>query len=441
MIWFYRLLFLPVLLFALPYYAWRMYKRGGYRHDFHHRFGLIDRPPPKPEGTKRIWVQAVSVGEIRALTPLVEALHELPGVELIITTTTSTGYKILREEFSPKVLKVGIFPLDFWPFSRNSWRRLQPDLAILMEAELWPEHLYQAHMRDVPVLLINGRMSDRSFRRYQKLPAVSRRLMGRLSGLLAATPNDGQRFLALGANPETTAVTGSMKLDVEVKPQLSPAEINALHREMGFIENDGEPAPLVLLGSSTWPGEEKLLVEVLNDALAAGIDARLLIIPRHAERRGEITEILDKQALTWHLRTRSKQAPGPTKIYVADTTGEMVRLSQAGTLAFVGKSLPPNDGGQTPVEAAALGLPLVYGPAMSNFRHICRQLEDAGAARKCPDAPAVKTALLELMHEPDQRENMAAAGREWHGANRGATARIVERVRQQMYGPQDIEPE
>ncbi|MGE9293702.1 MAG: 3-deoxy-D-manno-octulosonic acid transferase, partial [Puniceicoccales bacterium] len=123
MIWFYRLLFLPVLLFALPYYGWRMYRRGGYRHDFHHRFGLIDRPPPKRPGIKRVWIQAVSVGEIRALTPLVDALHALPGVELIITTTTSTGYKILREEFAPKVLKVGIFPLDFCPFSRNSWRR------------------------------------------------------------------------------------------------------------------------------------------------------------------------------------------------------------------------------------------------------------------------------------------------------------------------------
>ncbi len=430
MIWFYRLLFLPVLLVALPYYWWRMYKRGGYRHDFHHRFGLIDRPPPKRKDVKRIWIQAVSVGEIRALTPLVDALHALDGVEVIVTTTTSTGYAILRKEFSPKVLKVGIFPLDFFPFSRNSWRRLDPDLAILMEAELWPEHLYQAHCRRVPVLLINGRMSDRSFRRYQKFPLVSRRLMSRLSGLLAATPNDGQRFLALGADPATTAVTGSMKLDVEVKPVLSPDEIAALHREMGFVEKEDAPAPLVLLGSSTWPGEEKLLVEVLNDALAAGIDARLLIIPRHAERRGEITELLDKQALPWHLRTRSQQAPGPTKIYVADTTGEMVRLSQAGTLAFVGKSLPPNDGGQTPVEAAALGLPLVYGPAMSNFRHICRQLEEAGAARKCTDTAAVKTTLLELMREPAEREPMAAAGRDWHAANRGATARIVERVRQ-----------
>ncbi|MBC2594439.1 3-deoxy-D-manno-octulosonic acid transferase [Ruficoccus amylovorans] len=433
MIWFYRLLFLPALLIALPYYWWRMYKRGGYRHDFHHRFGLIDRPPAKRPGTKRIWIQAVSVGEIRALTPLVDALHELPGVEVIVTTTTSTGYKILREEFSPKVLKVGIFPLDFFPFSRNSWRRLEPDLAILMEAELWPEHLYQAHLRGVPVLLINGRMSDRSFQRYKKFPAVSRRLMGRLAGLLAATPNDGQRFLALGTDPATTAVTGSMKLDVEVKPVLSPEEIAALHHEMGFTAPEAsQPIPLVLLGSSTWPGEEALLLDILNDALAAGIDTRLLIIPRHAERRGEIIELLNKQPLPWHLRTRSKQAPGPVKIYVADTTGEMLRLSQAGTLAFIGKSVPPNDGGQTPVEAAALGLPLVYGPGMSNFRHICRQLEEAGAALRQPDAPAVKATLLELMRDPARREKMSAAGRAWHAANQGATARIVERVRQEI---------
>ncbi len=431
MIWFYRLLFVPALLIALPYYWWRMYKRGGYRHDFHHRFGLIDRPPTKPKKAQRIWIQAVSVGEIRALSPLVEALHATPGIELIITTTTSTGYKILRDEFSAKVLKVGIFPLDFLPFSRSAWRRLEPDLAILMESELWPEHLHQARQRGVPVMLINARMSDRSFRRYRKFPGASRHLMGQLSRLLAATPNDYERFIALGADPATTTVTGSMKLDAEVGPRLSPDERSALQAEMGFTE-PGKPAPLILLGSSTWPGEEALLVEVLNEALDADIDARLLIIPRHAERRGEIIELLDKQPLPWHLRTRAEQAPESVKIYVADTTGEMVRLSQAADLAFIGKSLPRHEGGQTPVEAAALGLPVVYGPNMTNFRHICRQLQECGAAHRGKSNDEVKAALLSLLRDPIRREKMSAAGQSWHANNQGATQRIVEAVNQTL---------
>jgi 3-deoxy-D-manno-octulosonic-acid transferase len=147
MIWFYRILFLPVLLVLLPYYALRMWRRGGYRHDFHHRFGLIDRPPPKRPGVKRVWIQAVSVGEAQALGPLLARLRARPDTEIVLTTTTSTGYQILRDKYAANVLKVGIFPLDFWPFSRNAWRRLEPDLAILMEAELWPEHLHQAQMR------------------------------------------------------------------------------------------------------------------------------------------------------------------------------------------------------------------------------------------------------------------------------------------------------
>lgn len=433
MIWIYRLLFLPLLLLALPYYGWRMFRRGGYQHDFHHRFGLVDRPPFKGEGAKRIWIQAVSVGEIRALSPLVDALNALPGIELVITTTTSTGYKILREAFSKRVLKVGIFPLDFWLFSRHSWRRLDPDLAILMEGEIWPEHLHQARARGVPVLLINGRMSDRSFKRYQKLSLLSGHLLRQLTGILAATPNDHRRFLQLGAERATTTITGSLKLDAEVGPVLSQEEIDALKAEMGFIKpGQQERHPLIILGSSTWPGEEEMLLDVLIEATKRGIDCRLLIIPRHAERRGQITELMDKQPLPWHLRSRGEQAPGLVNSYVADTTGEMVRLSQVADVAFVGKSLPPNNGGQTPVEAAALGIPIVYGPNMTNFRHICRQLQEDGAAIRCPDESSALSTLLALLADSARRETMGNAGRHWHAANRGATERVVTAIRQTL---------
>jgi 3-deoxy-D-manno-octulosonic-acid transferase len=163
MIWVYRILFLPALICSLPYHLWRMWRRGGYRHDFHHRFGLVDRPPPKAPGVKRIWIQAVSVGEAQALGPLLARLREQPNLEIILTTTTSTAYQIIREKYARDVQKVGVFPLDFWPFSRSAWRRLEPDLAVLMEGELWPEHLHQAHARKVPVALINARMSNRSY--------------------------------------------------------------------------------------------------------------------------------------------------------------------------------------------------------------------------------------------------------------------------------------
>jgi 3-deoxy-D-manno-octulosonic-acid transferase len=428
MIWVYRLLFLPVLVFLLPYYVWRMWRRGGYRHDFHHRFGLIDRPAPKRPGAKRVWVQAVSVGEAQALGPLLARLQQRPGVEIIVTTTTSTAYQILRERVAAHVLKVGIFPLDFWPFSRNAWRRLEPDLAVLMEAELWPEHLVQARARGVPVALINGRISDRSFQRYRRAPQTARWLLGQLRLILCATPTDQERFLALGADPAVTRLTGSLKFDVPAGPLMSAADRQALRAELGFTPLDGAPsagAPLVLLGSSTWPGEEAMLLEVQKAALAAGLDVRLLLVPRHAERRREIIALLEIQTLPWHARSTAARAPGPVRIYLGDTTGELARLTQAADVAFVGKSLPPHDGGQTPIEAAALGVPLVYGPRMSNFKDVCQGLEEAGAARRVEDEAGARAALLELLRDATARARLSAAARAWHAANQGATDRTA----------------
>ena len=436
MIWLYRLLFLPALICSLPYYVWRMWRRGGYRHDFHHRFGLIDRPPPKPPGVRRIWVQAVSVGEAQALAPLLAQLRR-PDREIVLTTTTSTAYHIVREKYARDVLKTGVFPLDFWPFSRNAWRRLDPDLAILMEAELWPEHLVQARARGVPVALINARISDRSFRRYQRFPVVARWMFGHLRLILCATPTDHDRFVALGADPARTHLTGSLKSDVPIPALITSAERIALREELGFVSaetsstKNQEPGtknsstPFVILGSSTWPGEEAILIETLHAALAAGLDARLLLVPRHAERRREIIALLEKQTLPWHARSTAPRTPGPVKIYLGDTTGELLRLTQAADLAFIGKSLPPHEGGQTPIEAAALGVPLVFGPNMSNFKDIARALEETGAARRVEDAPAAQSTLLAILQDPARRAQMSAAARAWHAASQGATQRTA----------------
>ena len=158
MIWIYRVLFLPLLLVTLPYYLRRMLKRGGYARDFHHRLGFLDRVPAKTAGVKRIWIQAVSVGELLAAAPLLESLQGDAGIEVVLTTTTSTGYTLARERYNDLAAALGVFPLDFWPCSSLAWRRVDPDLVILLEGELWPEHLHQARVRDVPVLLVNARL-------------------------------------------------------------------------------------------------------------------------------------------------------------------------------------------------------------------------------------------------------------------------------------------
>lgn len=426
-LWLYRLLFLPALLIILPGYLRRMFRRGGYREDFAQRFGAAPRLGVPAPGKRRVWIQAVSVGEMLAIAPLVERLARRDDVELYLTTTTTTGHAVGRERYAALVRGLGYFPLDFWPCSARAWRRLRPDLMILTESELWPEHLHQASRRGVPVLLVNARLSDRSFARLRRAPWLSAGVLGSIARILAASKEDADRLAALGYARDRLENSGNLKLDVKISPLLTEEERARLRTELGL------PDGLILMGSSTWPGEEAALLESLGAARRSGLACRVLIVPRHAERRGEVAALLDGGPWRWHLRTRGA-APGPVDVCVADTTGEMVRLLQVADLVFVGRSLPPNDGGQTPVEAAALGRPVLFGPNMTNFRAIARRLVDTGAAGVVGDATDLVEESVRLLQDAGARATMAAAGQRWHSENRGAIERTLAAVDAMLAG-------
>lgn len=431
MLWVYRILFLPLLLLSAPYYLWRMLRRGGYGEGFGQRLGLFPALPAKRPGVSRLWIQAVSVGEVEAIGPLLTKLRESGRVEVVLTTTTSTGYRLARERHDASCLAIGVFPIDFWPCSATAWRRIQPDAVVLTEGELWPEHLLgQARRRGVTALLINARLSDRSFARHRRTPHVAANLLSTFSWIGAGSEEDARRLLELGAPADRVEVTGNLKFDVAAEGALPADERSALRDELGFGDN---PDALVLLGSSTWPGEETLLIKTLAGLRAQGIDARLLLVPRHAERRDEVARELAAANLAFHQRSsQGAQAKPGTVIHLADTTGELRRLTRAADLAFSGKSLPPHDGGQTPVECAAAGVPLTYGPAMSNFRSICDGLQAVGAARRGADATEVAHILTELACDAADRAKMGAAATAWHTANRGATDRTARQLLAQL---------
>lgn len=424
MIWFYRLLYLPALLVMLPYYLLRMWRRGGYAKDFQHRFGRFDQLPPCRAGQRRVWLQAVSVGEVFAIGPLIDALQADASIEIVLTTTTSTGYAEARKRYQQQVLSIGIFPLDFWLFSRRAWACIQPDLIILTESELWPEHLHQAHSRRIPTYLVNARISDRSFKRYQGLPHIAQRLLTKFDAIFAASQLDHSRLVSLGADSSQVYSFGSIKFDVSVQPLLNQDEQRFLLYELGFLDSQSD-APLVLLGSSTWPGEESALIRTQAKLIAAGINCRLLLVPRHAERAEEIVEQLRTQSLSWHQRSKQIQANHDNYIYLADTTGELTRLSQIAQIVFIGKSLPPHHAGQTPIEAASLGLPILMGPKMSNFKDLSQTLIQSGAALQVADEAELTAAVLQLCAAELSRKAMAQAGRDWHAANRGSSVRIA----------------
>ncbi|MDX2185448.1 MAG: 3-deoxy-D-manno-octulosonic acid transferase [Opitutaceae bacterium] len=416
MLWLYRVAFLPALLVALPYYGWRMWRRGGYAEGFWERFGGVPSLPEKRKGVTRIWLQAVSVGEVLAAVPLVEALLKRKDVELYLTTTTSTGRKLAKEKFGGRVLAIATFPTDFWFFSRRAWKAVAPDVALLLEGERWPEHVTQARIRGVPLLAVNARLSDRSFRRMSRYKRLLASLWRGYTHVLAASQLDADRFVALGFDPACVQVTGNIKLDLTVAA-LAEAQHKQLRRELGL--GDGP----ILLGSSTWPGEEAMLLVAYKRLRAQDPTARLLLVPRHAERRGELAGLLEGSGLRFHFRS-SGAASQEVDVAVGDTTGELRAFTQLARLAVVGKSFPPHGEGQTPVEAASIGVPILTGPGMSNFRVIVAELVAAGALESVTSA-GVSDKISALWNDPAALGRMSRAGQAWHRANQGAIERTM----------------
>ena len=421
----YRILYLPGLLLALPYYAYRMWRRGGYSRGFSNRFGLMGNIPQKRKNVKRIWIQAVSVGELLAVRPMLEILKQQDDIEVILTTTTSTGYRVLEEKLSPFVTAYGVFPADFWISSKAAWKRIIPDLAILMEGELWPEHIHQAHIRNVPIILANARLSDRSYARHLRFRNLSRSYFRKLSLILAGSDSDRQRLQDKNWIPANhIRLMGNLKLDVSM-----PAEIDQGIRAKTLTEFGMPEETVLLLGSSTWSGEESALLNCYKCLVTRHPLLRLLIVPRHAERRPELQALMEGSGLAFHFRSDAPQAPAGTEVYIADTTGELGWLTIFADIVFVGKSLPPNKGGQTPVESAAAGKPIVFGPEMSNFRDISRSLISKGCAVVVNSCEELEHTIGILLASDEKRREMGAAARNVIEASSGATGRLVQEIR------------
>ena len=240
---------------------------------------------------------------------------------------------------------------------------------------------------------------------------------------------DASRLNELGIESEKLHSTGSIKLDVPLAKQLSDSARKELRSELGF---GSESAPLILLGSSTWPGEEEALIGIVEALRNEGTDLRLLLVPRHAERGPELRRLLEQQNLSWHQRSTGAKPEGEVVIHLADTTGELSRLTQLADMAFIGKSLAPNDGGQTPIEAAGNGVPLLMGPNMTNFKAVAKSLVECGAAHTVEDATSLEGEVRTLAQNGEQRTTMGEAGREWHAHNRGSSQRIADIILKEL---------
>ena len=289
---------------------------------------------------------------------------------------------------------------------------------------MWPEHLNRANNLGVPVLLINARLSDRSFKRFQSFKLFSHWALQRVDAIICSTEQDFDRFTELKASP--LPKVGSLKVDVPLPDALLPeARVQALC-DLGF--DNPETRSFVLIGASTWEQEEAMLMRIQKRLIASGIACLLILVPRHAERRNTLIPLLEKQSLPWSYATASAANKDAIQIFLSDTTGQLTQVLRLADLAFIGKSMPPNQGGQTPIEAAGLGIPSVFGPNMSNFASITDQLVKLEASRRVDSEEALFECIEHLIKNPKVRMNMGLAGSSWHKKNQGICSYICKTI-------------
>ena len=411
-------LLLPVILFRL---WWRGFGDARYREHVAERFGFYTDAPAR----KTIWIHAVSVGETRAAQPLVAALlARFPEHAILITSMTPTGRATANEIFAPlratgRQIIAAHVPYDLNFAIARLIKHFSPVMLIVMETEIWPNLIASCRARDVPVSLVNARLSQRSADRYQRLwpiTALARNAIGRINIVAAQTLDDAARFTALGARKP--AVTGNLKFD---------AVADKANLDLGARWREEAGTRTVLLAASTREGEEKLLIEAYRDHTSADFRARalLVIVPRHPVRCDEVAALIAETGFTFSRRSQS--LPDGAPIWLGDSMGELVAYYALCDVAFIGGSLVPM-GAHNLIEAAAIGKPILIGESQFNFAEAAIQARAAGAALLVQDAAAWARACVDLADDPARRAAMGEAGRTFASAHRGATAKTVELV-------------
>ncbi|GAB4349918.1 MAG: lipid IV(A) 3-deoxy-D-manno-octulosonic acid transferase [Immundisolibacter sp.] len=406
-----RSVYSSVVRLALPFafarLLWRSRREPAYRRRWHERLGL---PRHLPSGG--LWLHAVSVGEVNAALPLIEALLlQHPRIPLTVTTTTPTGSAQLRRRLGQRVAHCYL-PYDTPGAVCRFLDRLRPRLGIIMETELWPNLFAFANHRGIPIVLANARLSEHSARGYARWRTLTTLTLSQLAHVGAQSASDGDRLKALGLPADRLTVTGNVKFDA------MPADPTAgilLRRRLG----DRRP---IWLAASTHPGEEEAVLAAHRALRQRYPTATLVLAPRHPQRFDEVAQLCRSQG--WPSRRRSADDQADCAVYLADTLGELPALMAAADVVFIGGSLT-RVGGHNPIEPAQQGKPVLFGPHMHNFAELRVQILTAGAGSQVADADALSRRLLALFDDAVERHRMGQAGHALVMRHRGATARTL----------------
>jgi 3-deoxy-D-manno-octulosonic-acid transferase len=420
-----NVVYLLVAIVALPWVIWRRLSGGRPVAAPWRRFtGSVNLPPPEP-GVARIWLHGVSVGEVQLLAALAAELTRQAAdagrrIECVISSSTTTGLEVAAKRFGRD--RTFPCPLDFtWAVGRVL-DRVRPAAVVLGELELWPNLLAGVARRGIPVVVANARMSETSARGYARIRPLVRRMLGRVTVVSARSQADADRFAALGATD--VRVAGSMKFD-GIRGARDAAEVGRLRELAGFGAGD-----VVFLAGSTQPPEERLAAEAFLTLREAHPALRLVIVPRHVERKAEVAAVLDSLGLRWQARSRLETDGGDpaARVLLVDTTGELGWWWGTATIAFVGGSLDGGRGGQNMLEPAAYGAAVSFGPHTRNFRDEVARLLTAEAAVVVDDGPALTAFVARCLAQPAWAEALGQRAAAVVASERGATAATARLV-------------
>ena len=415
-----RTLYTLLFHLGLPLVAIRLWLRARKAPAYARRIGerfALNLPTLQPGG---IWVHAVSVGESFAAAPMIrELLKRYPQLPITVTCMTPTGSERIQALFAnePRIQHCYL-PYDLPWAAARFLNRVQPKLAVIMETELWPNHIHQCAKRGIPVALANARLSARSAKGYGRFARLTRPMLEEMSLIAVQTETEAERFRQLGARPECVEVTGSIKFDLTIDPQLL-VDARELREQWQAL------ARPVWIAASTHEGEDEIVLAAHRQLLGHYPNALLMLVPRHPERFNQVFELCQREGFATVRRSSGEPVTASTQVMLGDTMGELLFLYALADTAFVGGSLVPN-GGHNLLEPAALAKPVLSGPHLFNFLEISAMLRDAGALEEVDDAQGLALAVQRLFELPQDARRMGQAGLKVMQRNQGALQRLLD---------------
>lgn len=421
----YSVLLLLALAISLPWWLLEMLRHGKYRAGWRERLGSVPERIVSDAAVDTIWIHAVSVGEVLAISRVVEELKaRLPAWRIVVSTTTDTGQKLARERFGEN--NVFYVPLDL-PFAVRAFlQALRPKILVLAESEFWPNLLHQACLSGAAVAVVNARVSDRSLAGYLRVQPLLRRVLKNVQLFLAQSEEDARRLVQMGASAEHVRVSGNLKF--EVKP---PATPELMSRFTAALERE-DIGPLLVAGS-TLEGEEAMLLETFRQVASQYPGALLVLAPRHPQRFEPVASLLASSGLRYRRRSQWDGRQGLAGgVLLLDSIGELARMFEFADLSFIGGSLVPR-GGHNVLEAALFGTPILVGPHTENFRDVIGVFRKAEALRVVTPQSLTPT-VLQLLDNDEARRALGRRAFEVMRSQQGATKRTVDALLELLHG-------